>query len=164
MADTFSKIHIHIVFSVKERTCLISSFWKDQLYAYITGIIQNYGHKVLAINGVGDHIHILVGFRPNQSLSELMKFVKRDSTIWINKKQFVRGKFAWQEGYGAFSYSYSHINSVIDYIKNQEKHHSRKTFREEYLKLLELYNIEHENKKLFEWINEEQAISSSKEG
>jgi len=152
MSDTFTKIHLHIVFAVKGRASIISSSWKDQLYAYITGIIQNNGHKVLAINGMKDHVHVFIGFRPNQALSELMRCVKRDSTAWINQKRLTAGKFSWQEGYGAFSYSESHIEKVIEYINNQEKHHKKKTFQEEFMQMLEAFKVEQNRKKLFEWI------------
>ncbi len=131
MPNTYTQIHIHAVFSVQNRICLISDSWKDQLYRYITGIIQNNGHKLLIINGMPDHIHILFGFRPTQSLSDLMQDVKGDSSRWINEKKLIKGRFSWQEGYGAFSYSKSHVSSVIKYIQNQEIHHRRLSFLEE---------------------------------
>src|SRR5690349_4500581 len=107
MPNTYTQIHIHAVFTVQNRESLIAKEWKIELYKYITGIIQNHNHKVIAINGMSDHIHILFGMRPNQSLSDLMQDVKASSSKWINEKRFVRGKFSWQEGYGAFSYSKS---------------------------------------------------------
>jgi REP element-mobilizing transposase RayT len=121
---------------------LINNDWKVELYKYITGIIQNHGHKVLQINGIPNHIHILFGMRPTQSLSDLMKQVKQDSSKWINSKGFVNRKFSWQAGYGAFSYSKSEVPNVIKYIKNQEHHHKTITFQDEYLQLLKEFNIE----------------------
>lgn len=142
MANTYTQIHIQTVFAVKDRQSLIKKEWKDEMYKYITGIIQNNNHKVLQINGMPDHIHILFGMRPTQSLSDLMKHVKQDSSKWINNKGFVNGKFAWQSGFGAFSYSKSEISNVLNYIKNQEEHHKTKTFQDEYLQLLKEFNIE----------------------
>ena len=120
MANTYTQIHIQAVFSVQDRNCIISKLWKIELYKYITGIIQNHKHKVLAINGMPDHIHVFFGMSPTQSLSVLMQDIKGDSSKWINKKGFVKGRFSWQEGYGAFSYGKSNVDNVIDYIKNQE--------------------------------------------
>lgn len=125
MANTYTQIHIQTVFSVQDRSCIIKKNWKNELFRYITGIIQNHGHKVLAINGMPDHIHVFFGMRPTQSLSDLMQDVKGDSSKWINKKRFVEGRFSWQEGFGGFSYSKSHVNNVIDYIKEQEIHHQK---------------------------------------
>ena len=142
MANTYTQIHIQTIFTVQNRQSLIKNEWKDELYKYITGIIKNHEHKVLQINGMPDHIHILFGMRPTQSLSDLMKQVKQDSSKWINNKGFVDGKFSWQAGFGAFSYSKSDIQNVINYIKNQEQHHKTVTFKEEYLRLLKEFNIE----------------------
>lgn len=143
MANTYTQIHIQVIFAVQDRqSFLIKNEWKDELYKYITGIIQNHEHKVLQINGMPDHIHILFGMRPTQSLSDLMKHVKQDSSKWINSKGFINGKFSWQSGYGAFSYSKSEVLNVINYIKNQELHHQKLTFQEEYLQLLKEFNIE----------------------
>jgi REP element-mobilizing transposase RayT len=142
MANTYTQIHIQAVFAVQDRQSLINNDWKVELYKYITGIIQNNGHKVLHINGIPNHIHILFGMRPTQSLSDLMKQVKQDSSKWINSKGFLNGKFSWQAGYGAFSYSKSEVPNVINYIKNQEQHHKTVTFQDEYLQLLKEFNIE----------------------
>jgi REP element-mobilizing transposase RayT len=132
MANAYTQIHIHAVFAVQNRECIISAQWKDELYKYITGIIRNNNHKPLAINGMPDHIHILFGMRPVQSLSDLMQDIKGYSSKWINEKHFIKTKFSWQEGYGAFSYSKSQLPQVISYIENQENHHKKKTFSEEY--------------------------------
>jgi REP element-mobilizing transposase RayT len=146
MANTYTQIHIQAVFAVQNRQSLINPEWKDELYKYITGIIQSYNHKMLQINGMPDHIHIFFGMRPTQSLSDLMKQVKQDSSKWINTKGFVNGKFSWQEGYGAFSYSKSHIPRVIKYITNQEEHHKTKTFANEYLELLKESGIDYDER------------------
>ena len=158
MANTFTQIHIHSVFAVQNRISLINKDWQDRLYKYIIAIIQNHGHKVLSIGGMSNHVHILIGFRPTQSLSSLMQEVKRDSSAWINQNQFVMGKFSWQEGYGAFSYSKSQISSVAKYIENQEKHHSRQTFIEEYRKILENFGIEYDNRYIFHEIDEDASL------
>ena len=142
MANTYTQIHIHAVFAVQNRISLIQKEWQDELYKYITGIITNNGHKLLQIGGMSDHVHVLFGMRPTQSLSELMQDIKGSSSLWINQKRFVRGKFSWQEGYGAFSYGKSQINTVVKYIQEQEKHHKKRNFAEEYLELLKLFGVE----------------------
>jgi len=149
MANTYTQIHIQTVFTVQNRDCVIKKTWKDELYKYITGIIQNHGHKVLAINGMPDHIHLFFGMRPNQSLSDLMQDIKGDSSKWINQKKLVQARFSWQEGYGAFSYSKSHVDSVIEYIKNQDIHHRRKTFIEEYREFLEKFDVDFDDRYIF---------------
>lgn len=150
MANTYTQIHLQIVFVVKYRDRVIHSSWKQRLYKYITGIVQNNGHKLITINGMPDHIHMLIGMRPTQSLSELMQDVKRCSAKWINESKLIQGKFAWQEGYGAFSYSKSGLPIVIDYIENQEEHHKTTSFKEEYVKLLNSFEVVFEEKYLFE--------------
>jgi len=149
MANTFTQIHIQLVFSVQDRLCLISDKWKDELFRYITGIVSNNSHKLLAINGMPDHVHILIGLRPSQSISELMKDIKGDSSKWINDNKFIRGRFSWQEGYGAFSYCRNEVNKVIKYIQNQEIHHKGKDFLEEYKDLLKEFGIDYDEKFLF---------------
>ena len=149
MSNTYTQIHIHSVFAVQNRMSLISAHWNERLYQYITAIIQNKGHKLLSINGMPDHVHILFGMRPTQSLSDLMQDVKGDSSRWINENHFVLGKFSWQEGYGGFSYSKSQISAVAKYIENQEKHHERKTFIEEYLKMLKDFEIDYDERYIF---------------
>jgi REP element-mobilizing transposase RayT len=143
MANTFTQIHIQTVFAVQNRKCLIHDSWKTELYKYITGIIQNHRHKLLQINGMPDHLHVLFGMRPNQSLSDLMRIVKGESSEWINKKGFLHSKFSWQQGYGVFSYSKSQIPNVIRYIKNQEEQHKKRTFIDEYLDLLKEFQIDY---------------------
>ncbi len=149
MANTYTQIHIQAVFSVQDRSCILRKAWKNELYKYITGIIQNHGHKVLAINGMPDHIHVFFGMRPNQSLSDLIQVVKGDSSKWINQKGFIKGRFSWQEGFGGFSYSKSHVDHVIDYIKDQENHHRRKSFIEEYLEFLEKFEVPFDERYIF---------------
>ena len=149
MANTYTQIHLQLVFAVQNRISLVQPSWKDELHKYMTGIIQNYNHKLLTINGMPDHMHILIGMRPTQSLSELMQQLKGDSSGWINNKKLVPGKFSWQEGYGAFSYSKGQVPQVINYIKRQEEHHKKMTFREEYLYMLKKYEVEFDERYIF---------------
>lgn len=149
---TFSQIYIQIVFAVRGRRSLIHSSWEDELFKYITGIIQNRGQKLLAINGVADHIHILIGMRPTCCLSDLVREVKKASTVFVNEKKFARTHFQWQNGYGAFSYSQSAMSNVIRYIERQKEHHRKKSFREEYVEFLKTYDISYQEMYLFEWI------------
>ena len=149
MANTFTQIHIHTVFAVQNRVSLIKKDWQERLYKYLISIIQKHGHKVLSIGGMPDHIHILFGFRPTQALSALMQEIKRDSSEWINKERLAMGRFSWQEGYGAFSYSKSHISRVANYIETQEQHHKKKTFIEEYKKILKEVDIEYDERYIF---------------
>ena len=149
MANTYTQIYIQFVFAVKYREGLIHASFKDELYKYTTGIVKNNNHKLIAIGGMPDHIHILIGLRPTQSISDLMQDIKGNSSKWINEKKFLKVKFEWQEGYGAFSYSKSQVNIVIDYIKNQEKHHKSKSFREEYVDFLKLFEIDFDEKYIF---------------
>ena len=144
MANTYTQIYIHYVFAVQNRLSLIQSKWKNDLYKYITGIVEQQGHKLLQIGGMSDHVHALVSMSPKQSLSDLMFHVKRSSSLWINENRFVMGKFSWQEGFGAFSYGKSQIPNVATYIENQEQHHKKRNFTEEYLELLKLFEIEYD--------------------
>lgn len=149
MANTYTNLYIQFVFAVQNRTSFINPIWKDELFKYITGIIRNNNHKLIAINGMPDHVHILIGYNPNQLIPDLLQDVKGFSSKWINKMGFVRGKFSWQEGYGGFSYSKSHIDAVVQYINNQERHHKSKSLRDEYIELLEKYNISYNKKYIF---------------
>ena len=150
MANTYTQIYIQIVIVVKGRYFLIPDEKKENLHKYITGIIRNKKHKLISINGVSNHIHFLIGLNPVEALSELVKEVKRCSTNFINEQKWLRGKFSWQEGYGAFSYSRSQLDNVIKYIENQEKHHKKKTFREEYLEMLKKFDVIYNEKYIFE--------------
>jgi len=149
MSDTYTQIHIHCIFAVKYRQALITGDWKDRLLHYMTAIVQNHQHKMIAINSMPDHLHLLFGMRPTQSLSDLMRIVKGDSSEWINKQHFTPKAFRWQEGYGAFSYEKKKINVVAAYIANQELHHQRKTFQAEYREFLDNFGIEYDERYLF---------------
>lgn len=149
MANTYTQVHLHFIFAVKYRQGLIHNPWKDELYKYITGIIHKNNHKLLCINGMPDHVHILIGMRPTQSISDLLQDIKADSSQWINKNNFLKIKFEWQEGYGAFSYGKSQLHEVITYIENQEEHHKKKTFSEEYLEFLHKFEIDYDEKYIF---------------
>jgi len=149
MANTYTQIHMQAIFAVKKRTGLIQKEWKDELHKYITGIIQAYDHKLLAINGMPDRLHIFFGMRPIQSLSDLMQHIKQDSSKWINQKNFIKEKFEWQSGFGAFSYSKSQASGVIAYVQNQENHHRKITFLEEYKKFLEKFEVAYDERYIF---------------
>lgn len=149
MPNTYTQLHIQLVFAVKYRASVIHPEWKDHLYRYMTGIIQQRGHKMLAINGMPDRIHVFVGWQPNESISDMMKWLKGDSSEWLNQQGYLKQKFRWQEGYGAFSYSHSHIDRVVQYIYNQEKHHAKQTFLQEYKKLLEKFEVPYDEKYIF---------------
>jgi putative transposase len=152
MPNTYTQIHMHAVFAVKARAGLIQNEWKNDLYKYITGIVQHYSHKLLAINGMPDHVHVFFGMRPNQSLSDLMQDIKGGSSQWINDQKFVKGRFEWQQGYGAFSYSKSQASNVIAYIQNQELHHRKKTFIEEYKEYLKKFEVDYDERYIFKAI------------
>ncbi len=149
MPNTYSQIHIQFVFAVKYRQALIAKAWKQELHQYITGIVQNKSHKMLQINTMPDHLHMLVGFRPDDNMSKLIQVVKVESTKFINEKKLTPIHFSWQEGFGAFSYSRSHVKNVIAYIQNQEQHHAQKTFLKEYTDLLDAFEIEYDPKYIF---------------
>jgi len=142
MANSYTQIYIHAVFAVKYRDKVIDKLWKEELSKYISGIVQNNGHKMLSINGVSDHLHIFIGMKPQQSVSALIQDVKANSSKWINENKFVMGHFAWQEGFSAFSYAHSQLDNVIQYICNQEEHHRKRSFKEEYLDLLRKFDID----------------------
>jgi putative transposase len=149
MPNTYHQIHIQAIFAVKKRTGLIQKEWKDELYKYITGTIQTHDHKLLAINGMPDHLHIFFGIRPTQSLSDLMQDVKGNSSKWINEKKFIREKFEWQGGYGAFSYSKSQASKVISYVQNQETHHRKVFFLDEYKMFLKKFEMDYDDRYIF---------------
>ena len=153
MAGTFSQLYIQTVFAVKGRENLIDKRWRDELCKYISGIITGKGQKSIIVNGVADHIHCFIGLKPSMSISDLMRDVKNNSSKFINEKGFIKGKFSWQEGYGAFSYSHSQIEQVYNYILNQELHHQKKTFKEEYLEFLSRYEIDYKTDYLFDWLD-----------
>ena len=156
MPGTFSQIYIQIVFAVKGRTSLIHSTWETELYKYISGIVRNKDQKMLAINGMPDHIHFLIGMRPSCCLSDLVREIKKSSNVFIKEKGFVQSNFQWQEGYGAFSYSHSALDDVISYIGNQKEHHKKKTFKDEYMEFLRRFKIDFKEEYLFEWIEDKE--------
>ncbi len=149
MANTYTQIFIHLIIVVKNRDNILSQSFKHDVFKYITGIIQKRGHKLLIINGMTDHVHVFIGFNPDDSLSELVKEIKRCSTNYINEKKFLKGHFSWQNGYAAFSYSKSQIKKVVQYIENQEIHHKKKTFKDEYIELLKKFEVKYDSKYLF---------------
>lgn len=150
MAGTYTQIYIHIIFSTQRREKLIKNDFNEELHKYITGIITNKNQKLIAINSMPDHIHILVGLKPSMALSDLVRFIKSNSSKFVNEKNWIRHKFHWQKGFGAFSCSRSQLSDVIQYIENQEKHHKRKTFKEEYLEFLRKYEVEYDPKYVFD--------------
>jgi putative transposase len=152
MPNTYTQIHIHFVFAVKNRQALINEPIRNRIEKYITGIVQNFGHKLLSIYCMPDHAHLFVGLKPDQSISDLMREVKSKSSEFINMEKLTKEKFNWQEGYGAFSYSQSQIQNVINYVLNQPEHHKKKTFKEEYFEFLNKFEIPYEEKYLFNWI------------
>ena len=149
MANTYTQLHIQFVFAVKYRAALIEKIWQPKLHKYITGIFQENEHKMLQINSMHDHIHIFVGLRPHQAISSIIQNVKTASTKWINENNFSSSQFAWQKGFGAFSYSKSHVNNVIRYIQNQEVHHKRETFLQEYVRTLNAFEIDYDERFIF---------------
>ncbi len=152
MAGTYSRIHIQVVFAVKGRDNLLLKPWREEVFKYMAGMINEKGQKSIIVNGVTDHVHVFVGLKPSVALADLVRDVKNNSSNFINKKRFVQGRFSWQDGYGAFSYSYSQLDTVYKYILHQEEHHREKTFKEEYLEFLRKFEIEHDEKYLFEWL------------
>jgi REP element-mobilizing transposase RayT len=155
MPNTYTQLYIHCVFAVKYRQAIIQAEWEDRLQMYITGILQNNKHKLLAINTMPDHLHFFVGLNPDQSISDMLRLVKTGSSVFINNEGFTKRKFHWQDGYGAFSNSRSQIDGVVKYILNQKQHHSNKTFREEYLEILKDYGIQYDERYIFQELSDE---------
>ena len=152
MANTYSQILIRVVFTVKGRANLIDKKWRSDLHKYISGIITSKGQKSIIVNGVGDHIHCFIGLKPSMCLSDLIRDVKNNSSKFINENHLVKGKFQWQEGFGAFSYATSQVENVYNYILNQEEHHKKSTFKKEYIDLLETFEVEYEDDYLFSFV------------
>lgn len=146
---TFTQLYIHLVFAVKNRDCLLHESHRHELFKYISGIVTNREHKSIVVNGMSDHAHILLGLNPKESISNLVRDVKRSSSLFIKKKRWFLGKFTWQEGYGAFSYGRSQLNQIYNYILNQKEHHKKQTFREEYHNLLKKFDIKYDERYLF---------------
>ena len=149
MANTYSQIYIQVVFAVEGRQNLIDPIHNDELQKYITGIVSGERQKLIAINNMPDHVHVLIGQRPDSALSDLVGKIKSGSTNFINRQQWVRGRFSWQEGFGAFSYSHSQLGAVIRYIQDQQKHHSSRSFQEEYKTLLDKFNVPYDERYVF---------------
>ena len=150
MANTYTQFYVHIVFSVKNRELLIPAANKEELHKYIVGIVRNQKCKLIAINSMPDHIHMLCGINPDVAVSALVRDVKSHSTAFINSKKWIKTKFSWQVGFGAFTYSHSQLTVVIRYIENQEHHHRRVTFKDEYLRMLQNFKIKYEGKYVFD--------------
>ncbi len=151
MPGTFHQLYIQVVFAVQGRENLISNKWNKELHKYIAGIIKGKEQKSIIVNGMSDHIHAFIGLRPAMAISDLVRDIKNNSSNFINDHKWVKGKFSWQEGYGAFSYSHSHIGNVYQYILNQENHHKKKTFKQGYLEFLKKFEVNYNEKYLFEW-------------
>jgi REP element-mobilizing transposase RayT len=154
MANSYTQVYIHFVFAVFGRQNLIRPDWRERLYQYITGIVRKKGHKLISIGGVEDHIHILIGTKPDEPLSKIVQEIKANSSRFINENRLLRGKFEWQKGFGAFSYSRSQIPVVARYIDNQPEHHKRRTFKQEYIELLDRFEVEYDERYLFESYDE----------
>lgn len=152
MANTYCQVYLQFIFAVKGKESLLPAIHNDELQKYISGIVRNRNQKMLAINNVADHLHMLVGFGTVMSISDFMEEVKSISSKFINDEKWIKGKFEWQRGYGVFSYSRSQIDRVIKYIRNQQEHHKKSSFREEYLDFLRKFEIEYDERYLFEWI------------
>jgi putative transposase len=151
MAGTFSQIYIQAVFAVEGRANLLQKPWSEEVFKYMAGIIKGKNQKPIIVNGVANHVHLFIGLKPSIALSDLVRDIKNNSSNFINTQKFVQGKFSWQEGFGAFSYAHSQIEQVYQYILNQEEHHRKKTFKEEYLDFLKKFEIEYDEKFLFNW-------------
>lgn len=149
MANTYSQVHLHFIFAPKYRQALVNSDWEVALYKYITGVVEARQHKMIAINCMSDHIHMLVGFRTTQSIADFMQDVKADSSQWINTNRFCGSRFEWQTGYGVFSYSKSQVPNVIHYIQMQKEHHRKLTFRDEYRSFLEKFEVVYDERYIF---------------
>ena len=153
MASTYSQIYIQYVFAVKGRQNLLHKAWREEVFKYISGIIKAKDQKPIIVNGVADHVHVFVGLKPSMCISDLVRDIKNNSSKFINEQGWINGKFSWQEGYGAFSYAHSQIDNVYHYILNQEEHHRKKTFKEEYLEFLQKFEVKYDDKYLFDWLD-----------
>ncbi len=164
MANTYTQLYVHIVFTVQNRQSLLNSEWREELFKYITGIVKNREQKLLAINGTADHVHIFVGITPTIAVSDLVRDIKAGSSGFINEKRWVHGKFNWQEGFGAFTHSHREIDSVIKYIQNQQEHHRKKTFKEEYLDMLKAFSVNYDDRYVFKWIENNADSQDAPDG
>jgi putative transposase len=150
MANTYTQLYVHIVFAVETRAAVLPFDHKEELHKFITGIVKNRGQKLIAINSMADHVHILVGQQPDTALSDLVRDIKAGSSKFINESRWVAGRFSWQEGFGAFSYSHSQLQNVVHYIQNHEQHHRKRTFREEYVEMLEKFRVDYDGRYIFQ--------------
>ena len=151
MANTYTQSYFHLIFSPKNREALIKKQWKNELEKYITGIIQNHKHKLLAIYAMPDHLHIFIGYNVNHLIPDLVEEIKTSSNAWIKQQGYCKSKFDWQKGYGAFTHSHAQIDTVVRYIQNQEEHHQRKSFKDEYLEVLMRNDIKFNDDYLFDF-------------
>jgi putative transposase len=154
MANTYTQCYFHLVFAVKNRDALIKKEWKDEMEKYITGIIQNHRHKMLAIYSMPEHIHILIGYNVNQLIPDLVEEIKTSTNVWIKEKGLSKFRFEWQIGYGAFTHSHSQIDKVVKYILSQEEHHKKRPFKEEYLEMLEKNAVSFNQVYLFDFLDD----------
>jgi len=150
----YTQLYVHLVFAVRRREAALNREIRGRVFEYISGIITGLKHKSIIVNGVSDHVHILIGLNPAVSISNSVHDIKRGSSLFINTEKLSRSKFSWQEGYGAFTYSRSQLSRIYNYIENQEKHHEKKSFRGEYLEFLEKYQVEYDNRFLFTFWDE----------
>ena len=155
MANTYTQLYVHIIFAVQGRQSLIRSAYNDELQKYITGIVTGQDQKLIAINNMPDHVHMLIGQKPSYALSDLVRAIKAGSSSFINERRWMPGRFSWQEGFGAFSYAHSQLGTVIRYIQNQQEHHRRRSFTEEYRQLLDRFQISHDERYIFQPIEGE---------
>jgi REP element-mobilizing transposase RayT len=151
----YTQLFIHLVFAVKNRECILSESIRKEVFSYMSGLLTNKKHKSIIVNGYTDHVHVFFGLNPVMSISDIVADLKRSSSLLINEKKWLRGKFQWQEGYGAFSYSKSHVENVYNYILNQNVHHKKRPFKEEYLDLLKKFEVDYDERYLFEFFDEE---------
>ncbi|MEP4078211.1 IS200/IS605 family transposase [Haloferula sp.] len=157
MANTYSQIYIQIVFAVEGRQSLIEPEQNSELQKYVSGIVNKQGHKLIAINNMPDHVHVLVGLKPSMAISDLVRAIKAGSSGFINEKKWVNGRFSWQEGFGAFSYGHSQLGDVIRYIENQQEHHRKRSFRDEYQELLDKFKVPFDERFVFKPIEDESG-------
>ena len=152
MPGSYSQIYIQYVFAVKGREYLLQKPWREEVFKYMAGIIKAKNQKPIIVNGVTDHVHVFVGLKPSMNIDDLVRDIKNNSSNFINEQKWIRGKFSWQEGYGAFSYAHSQIDDVYRYIANQETHHCKCSFRDEYLDFLQKFAVDYDEKYLFDWL------------
>lgn len=151
---TYSQLYIHMVFAVRNRDAILDEDIRKRIFPYMSSILTELQHKSIIVNGAIDHVHLLIGLNPSVSISDTVFAVKRNTTLFINKERLCKGQFAWQEGYGAFSYSRSQLEIVYEYISNQEEHHRKKTFREEYISFLKKFAVEYDERFLFDFLED----------